>query len=78
MVEKKTAQDEKTEEAAPKGVEAAEGNAQAEEKVPTGDRVVVKPDGQGGYTVEKFGASTHFTATQWENLGKAVQDLEKE
>lgn len=44
---------------------------------PTDDeRVTVKPDSRGGYTVEKFGASTHFTREQWDNLLDGVDEAD--
>lgn len=41
------------------------------------EKVTVKPDERGGYTVEKFGASTYFSAEQWENLLAAVKESDK-
>lgn len=56
--------------------EAEASKEQAEELVPIGDRVRVKPDGRGGYTVEKFGGSVHFTEVQWANLQDAVDEAD--
>lgn len=41
------------------------------------EKVTVKPDERGGYTVEKFGASTYFSQEQWENLLAAVKESDK-
>lgn len=45
-------------------------------EIPDGERVVLKPDDRGGYVVEKFGASTHFSAGQWRNLLAAADEAE--
>lgn len=54
------------------------GRERIDKDPPDDERVVVKPDARGGYVVEKFGASVHFTRPQWENLLEAVEVADRE